>query len=851
MELKNYQKLALETLKHFCKEYSRSGDKRQSYIDTKKEYGQNSLDYIDNESLSAPNVCIRIPTGGGKTLIATRSIPVITRDMLNIESGLILWLAHTNPIVEQTTKALKDSSHPYKKFLDETFNERTVRIYTVQEALHQSFDLSTELPIIIGTIQSFSTKNKDGRKFYEENGVYSEMLGDKDEPSLFKAIKKSHPIIIMDEAHNASTPMRVSSLVSLDPSFILELTATPNMNRDLANDQYASNIIYSVSASQLKAEDMIKLPVVLETSKNWEETIRDAVSKQKELETISRKEEGESGQFVNPIILFKAEKEFKDKKTITYQVVLDELMKTYGFDREEIAVHTSGIEDLNNVDLMRKDNKIKCVITVDKLKEGWDAPFVYILAIMGDVNSSTAIEQFLGRALRQPYATSKTNSELNSAYAFVNSTNTYDVAKSLKDSLVENGFEKFEANWNLIYKEQELGGLFETKPSIDIELDSEKIDDEVEEFFTYDEKAKKLTVVKEIPKEKQSKILSKLESIVKQDKPVELKGLFEEKKEIKNFNKKIQLSNLLIKQDGNNTLFDSSVLLEELDWQEEEIAKHFSLSESEFNLSFKKEGAVIDITSDRKINIKFVDEVKKDLLNLNGIPVKYNDIDITRMVLSKFSHGKFRSIGSKKIQKFVHGIVKSLIEDRGFDPLDLKVNIYYLTETIAKKIRNLEKELITKKYHSLLDDSDVWEVDSKSVFSFSDNEYPVSKIDDRGDYFKKHYYKVVDKLNDEEFEFAKYIDSLDEVEFWVRNIERNPQYAFWLQTSTDKFYPDFVIQLTNGKTIVAEYKGDHLRSSNDTKEKEKIGKVWAGLSEDTEFVMVFKDDFKTKVQGAI
>jgi type III restriction enzyme len=84
-------------------------------------------------------------------------------------------------------------------------------------------------------------------------------------------------------------------------------------------------------------------------------------------------------------------------------------------------------------------------------------------------------------------------------------------------------------------------------------------------------------------------------------------------------------------------------------------------------------------------------------------------------------------------------------------------------------------------------------------------------------------------MNQEEVECAAFIDAMPEVEFWVRNLERD-QYAFWLQTSTDKFYPDFVAMLKDGRFLAVEYKGGHLESTEDTAEKEMIGQLWQARS---------------------
>jgi len=62
--------------------------------------------------------------------------------------------------------------------------------------------------------------------------------------------------------------------------------------------------------------------------------------------------------------------------------------------------------------------------------------------------------------------------------------------------------------------------------------------------------------------------------------------------------------------------------------------------------------------------------------------------------------------------------------------------------------------------------------------------------------------------------------------FWVRNIERREFHSFWLQTSTDKFYPDFVCKLKDGRFLVVEYKAETSWSNEDSREKRALGELW-------------------------
>jgi type III restriction enzyme len=65
----------------------------------------------------------------------------------------------------------------------------------------------------------------------------------------------------------------------------------------------------------------------------------------------------------------------------------------------------------------------------------------------------------------------------------------------------------------------------------------------------------------------------------------------------------------------------------------------------------------------------------------------------------------------------------------------------------------------------------------------------------------------------------------------VAHPRSRPKHSFWLQTSTDRFYPDFVCELVDGRFLVVEYKGLDRWSNDDSKEKRTIGKTWTEKSD--------------------
>lgn len=78
---------------------------------------------------------------------------------------------------------------------------------------------------------------------------------------------------------------------------------------------------------------------------------------------------------------------------------------------------------------------------------------------------------------------------------------------------------------------------------------------------------------------------------------------------------------------------------------------------------------------------------------------------------------------------------------------------------------------------------------------------------------------------------------------WVRNLAVQPTFSFRLPTSTDRFYPDFVAELEDGRILVVEYKGELYADSADTREKRNLGALWEEKSGGEElFLMAEKRD---------
>ena len=156
---------------------------------------------------------------------------------------------------------------------------------------------------------------------------------------------------------------------------------------------------------------------------------------------------------------------------------------------------------------------------------------------------------------------------------------------------------------------------------------------------------------------------------------------------------------------------------------------------------------------------------------------------------------------------FFLGMIERLLEKRRWTLGELWREKYQLKEAARKKVESIRQSVKSDVFAKTLFSTSDYElvVTPKRVFTFDPEEYPYppNSLFDGRHKFKKHYYKVVGdmKAEGEEFQCAQLLDNHPKVKRWVRNLEGRPRYSFWLQTSSDRFYPDFVCELIDGQFL--------------------------------------------------
>ncbi|MFO7684237.1 MAG: DEAD/DEAH box helicase family protein [Chloroflexota bacterium] len=837
LALKEYQQQALTALQSYCQLAAQFNDVDTAYYQlTRQTFGRGIPYNPITELPGMPYVCIRIPTGGGKTLVAAHAIPILKQELLQGDHPLVLWLVPSNAILDQTIAALNDRKHPYRRTLETQLG--AVQILNVRDALYvQRPSLDSHTTILVSTIQAFRVEDTEGRKVYETNGnLMGHFDGYPDEAldqlekwedgkvkySLANVIKLRRPLVIVDEAHNARTSLSFTTLARFAPSAILELTATPD------TEENPSNVIYSASAAQLHAEDMIKMPIMLETLPDWKGLLSNAIAQRDQLEQIAKTA---AEEYIRPIMLLQAEAN-RGATPITVEVLEQTLLEDFKIPANQIARATGTERGLDGVDIAAKDCPIRYVITVQALREGWDCPFAYVLCSVAEMHSSTAVEQMLGRIMRLPYACRQQDEALNQAYAFSASANFMATADALADGLVQNGFERLDAEKLIIGRQAHpeqtaLGPLLEAAAlakevvslgSTDL-YNTEKLPINIREKVTVNyevgtvtfqgrmSEAERDALIEHIPQAK-AQITTAYQQSQKYDRrtPSQKRILF-------------SLPRLAYKQ-GN--------LLEELDkthylehrWQLSQKAA--TLDETEFPSQQQRgQQAHITISQAERVEVKFLQNLHQQMSFL-ARDKGWTHADLVYWLDRAVPHP---DIVPSESGAFLNKLVQNLIDQRGFSLDQLVHDKYRLAAVTRKKIDEYRQHALNQAFQQFLIPNSPIVVTPDLLFTFDTHRYPYN-TPYRGTYtFQKHYYPDIGAMNGEEADCARYIDTLEEVEMWVRNPERSSK-AFSLQTSSDKFYPDFVCKLKKDRYLIIEYKGEDRKTNEDSREKESLGQLY-------------------------
>ncbi len=481
MRLKEYQNRILNELDTFLDNLNDERSERDKLLSKTPEEAReavaSSVDFIQNAwnkskttkyhpkrdglNKPLPDVYLKVPTGGGKTFLACHAVDRIHRKYLYRESGLVVWIVPTNQIYRQTLAQLRDRSHPYRQLLEVTSGGR-VKIAERKDGLSPA-DVSGKLTILLLMLPAANRQTKEKLRMYRDSGGYEAFFPDdgnveahgelleqtpnldafNNDNGLLPPIVKSslanvfrifRPLIVVDEGQKAYSNQARETICGFNPSFVLELSATPPAN---------VNLVSSATGHDLNEEEMIKLDINL-TNKNtpdWGIVLLAVMEKRKELEQKTDRYRQNSSRNIRPIALIQVERVGADQRRSGHIHAEDarEFLLQNGIAENWIAIKTSEKDDLEGIDLLDEECPIRFIITKQALQEGWDCSFAYILAVLSNLSATVSMTQLIGRVLRQPDAQKTGIAALDQCYVFTHRKNSGEVVQIIKKELENEG----------------------------------------------------------------------------------------------------------------------------------------------------------------------------------------------------------------------------------------------------------------------------------------------------------------------------------------------------------------------------------------------------------------------------
>ena len=852
MQLKHYQENALAVLRRFFEEARMAGPKN-AYESISKEpeqaerLGRYGGSYIAPlaELPNVPYVCLRLPTGGGKTLLGACAVEVARDAWVERDRPLVLWLTPTNIIRRQTADALKNNAHAYRRVLNAAFDGH-VRVFDISEfAQIRPQDLRDNCCIVVGTIQTLRVKSTEGRKVYAHNENLAPHFAEIPHSmpgletleggglkfSFTNLLHLHHPLMIVDEAHNAVTGLTRDMQARVSPCAIIEFTATPRPN---------SNILYSVSALELKREEMIKLPIRLHEHDSWQNAATGAVAARAKLAQSARAE----ASYIRPIVLFQAQKKNQE---VTVEVLKRHLLEVERVSERSVAIATGDQRQLDGIDLFDPQCPIEYVITVEALKEGWDCSFAYVFCTVSRIKSAQNMEQLFGRVLRMPYAKRRRAAELNRAYAYVSEPSAGAAAQALTEKLVSMGFEEEEAQANVqaVLPGTDVGSAFldqpeRPQPTFRYALPYSPDTLSALNNIGGDRLMVRRSIGEKIEISAKGDLSEQLEAEINNFIPEADRAFLAE--EVRRYRAKIEAHKppaergetfkapgLVAEIQGRLELADTTLFVEDHDWS---LLSHPArLEEPEFSIRETARSFEIDIDG-RRVRHHFLNEQEQFALN-----VAVEGWTPEALVLWLDPQVRQPDISQGELLKWLRDLIHYITQNREMQISALMRCKFPLARRIKSKLDAIRRREREQAYQNrLFAPSARVAVSFDAAFDFKEGMFQDIQPY-RGRWQPNKHFLGPDRIpgfdgveGGEEMQCAQAIDELGDVKYWIRNPARHPE-SFWLPTVAGRFYPDFVAQLNDGRCFVVEYKGGHLADGPDTREKRLIGELWERQSQ--------------------
>ena len=508
IELKRYQRESLETLEQFVSELAKQHESAQKAETALKaadvavppemrDYPRKAWEAlrlggklpaafaareysgrIDGAGQPVPNVCLKLPTGGGKTLLAAAAVSQLHARYYKRRTGIVLWIVPNEAIYRQTKRALADRDHPYRQLLNVAGAGR-VKLLERDSPLTRT-DVDSHLCVLLLMLQSAARKSKETLRFFRDRGnvlgffpreddltghwnllrrvpnldAYApgglpaegvaRQMGSIVKDSLGNVMRIARPMVVIDEGQHAYTDTALKTIDGFNPSFVLELSATPRMAKRAG--EHGANVLVDVRGVDLQLAEMIKLPINVDVRPwpDWQSCLAASLARLNDLEKEARTLEADTARYIRPILLVQVERTGADQAESgrIHANDAEAYLLQLGLTKAQIAIKTSARNELaqpENIDLLSPACEVRAIVTKQALQEGWDCPFAYVLCALAAGRNPSAMTQLVGRILRQPQVARTERAALDECYVYCHDAKTADVVSGIKKSLEQEG----------------------------------------------------------------------------------------------------------------------------------------------------------------------------------------------------------------------------------------------------------------------------------------------------------------------------------------------------------------------------------------------------------------------------
>jgi len=438
----------------------------QYQITAAQELANRYIDYQNNSSKPKTKEGEVIPiiltlasiTGSGKTAMLTKTVNNIFDYHTSIKP-IIFWLGYSKVIVEQTLNKL-GAVDGYKSLI------LTAEVKSFVDISSRDIEEANIPLIYVDTVQKFNVKKNEDRK--NQGRKIFGVEEDKESQSKWNLIVerktqvgiKRPLVIVYDEGHHLSS-QQVEKILELNPQGIILASGTPTYSEKLKNYvDRLRELNYELETHTsideiVNKHQMVKHTIALGGYKSPMEVMLNKILQDlRELEGLTQNyPQFKTPKIKRPKVIYVCKTNVlevdhfeKDDIEVPFEqrkappIMIWRHLRSQGVLTDNIAIFAdievskderyllkeefkknlfgkSGLKDNTYEEFIEKD--YQHIIFNRSLAEGWDDPMVYLAYIDKTIGSEVAVEQIIGRVLRQPNCRYYLDEKLNKAYFYI------------------------------------------------------------------------------------------------------------------------------------------------------------------------------------------------------------------------------------------------------------------------------------------------------------------------------------------------------------------------------------------------------------------------------------------------